>query len=98
MASSLNKINHLGCRMDRQGMISEARSWRDESRHFASKVELPVRRFCEQRDHQVLQRDYADAKLHQLNICQLRNFRLHRRGNLSLLRTAGSRATLVVPP
>src|SRR5665213_3328711 len=97
MASSLNKIDHLGCRMDRQGMISEARSWRDESRHFANKIELPLRRFCEQRDHQVLQRDHTDAKLDQLDICQLRDFRLHRRGNLGLLRTAGSRAALVVP-
>ena len=30
----------------------------------ASEVELPIRCFCEQRDHQVLQRDHANAKLH----------------------------------
>ena len=27
MAGSVNKIDHLGCRMDRQRMMGEARSW-----------------------------------------------------------------------
>ena len=73
MAGSINKIDHLGCRMGRQRMVGEARSWRNESRHFASKIELPIGRFREQRDHQILQRDHADAKLHQLGVCQFRN-------------------------
>ena len=63
MAGSVNKIDHLGCCKDRQRMMSEARSWRDEGCHFASKIELPNGCFREQRDHKVLQRDHADAKL-----------------------------------
>ena len=59
---------------------------------------MPIGRFREQRDHQILQRDHADAKLHQLGVCQLRNFGLRFRGNLSLLRAARSRAALIVPP
>lgn len=27
MAGSVNKIDHLGCRMDRQRVMGEARSW-----------------------------------------------------------------------
>jgi hypothetical protein len=34
---------------------------------------LPIRRFCQQPDDQVLQRDHANAKLHQLGHCQLGN-------------------------
>ncbi len=98
MAGSINKIDHLGCRMDRQRMVGERRPWRNESRHFASGVELPIGRFREQRDHQILQRDRADAKLYQLGICELRNFRLRLLGNLALLGAAESRAALVVPP
>ena len=64
MAGSINKIDHLGCRMDRQRMMGEARSWRDKSRHFASKIQLSIGCFREQRDHKILQRDHADAKLH----------------------------------
>ena len=98
ITGSVNKIDHLGCGMDRQGVMGEAPSLRDESGHFASKIELPIGCFREQRDHQILQRDHADAKLHQLGVCQLRNFGLRLRGNLSLLRAAGPRAALVVPP
>src|SRR6185312_171132 len=98
MAGSINKIDHLGCRMDRQRMMGDARSWRDKSRHFTSKIKLPIGRFREQRDHQILQRDHANAKLHNLSVCQLRNFGLRFRGNLSLLWATGSRAALIVPP
>src|SRR5665213_50309 len=98
MAGSVNEIDHLGCRMDRQRMMGEARSWRDEGCHFASKIELPIGCFREQRDHQVLQRDHADAKLYQFGVCQLRNFGLRLWRSLALLRAAGSRAALVIPP
>jgi hypothetical protein len=46
-AGSVNKIDHLGCCMDRQRMRGEARSWCDKSCHFASKIELPIGCFRE---------------------------------------------------
>lgn len=79
-------------------MMSEPRSWSDKSRHFASKIELLIGCFREQGDHQVLQRDHADEKLHQFGVCQLGDFGLRASVNLALLRAAGSRAALVIPP
>jgi len=43
-------------------MMGEARPWRDIGCHFASKIELPIRCFCEQRDHQILQCDHAPTR------------------------------------
>ena len=36
-------------------------------------IELPIRCSSEQRDHQFFQCDHANAELHQLRICQLRD-------------------------
>ena len=97
MTGPFDKIDHLGCRMDRQRMIGGARSWRDESCHFASKVKLPIRCFRDQRDHQVLQRDNPNAKLHQLGICQLRNLRLSFSGKWFSVPLAGAGAAFIFP-
>ena len=71
---SLDDVHHAGRRMDGQRMGREARPGSDIGGHFPSEVELPSRCFHEQRDHQVLQRDHANSKLHQLGICQRRGF------------------------
>src|SRR5437660_1639827 len=76
LPGSFNKIDHMGCRVNRQRMLGEARPWRNVGRHLTCKVELPIRCFCKQRDHQVFQCNYTNAKLHQLGVCQLRNFPL----------------------
>jgi hypothetical protein len=88
----------MGCRVNRQGMLGEARPWRNVGRHLTCKVELPIGCFCEQRDHQVFQCNDTNAKLHQLGVCQLRNFPLRVAWDLALLRTKRSRAALAVPP
>ena len=55
MNSSIDKIDHMSCRLNGQGMMGEARPRRDVVCHFASKVQLPIGPFCEQHNHQVLQ-------------------------------------------
>ncbi len=83
--------------MDRQRVMRSAGPWRDVGRHFASNLELRVSCLREQRDYQVLQRDNADPKLHQLGICQLRNPGFQFAGTQDFLRTLRHGATLVLP-
>jgi hypothetical protein len=97
MIGSFNKIDHLTGGMKRQRVIGEARPRRDVRGHFASKTELPFGRLCEQRDHQILQRDHANAELHQFGIRQLGDLGLRFGGNRSSLRPAGSGAAFIVP-
>ena len=42
LAGSVNKIDHLGCRMDCEGVVGEAGPRRNVGCHLASKAELPV--------------------------------------------------------
>jgi len=98
MAGTFNKINHPSCRLDCQRVWGEAAPWRDIDCHFASKIALPIRCSCEQRDHQIFQRDHANAELHQLGICQLRDLGLRFSKNCVLLRMAWSCAALIIPP
>ena len=63
MARPLNKLDHVICRMDRQGMLGKTRSWRDVGGHFAHMIELPIRALSEQRDHHVLQSDHTHAQI-----------------------------------
>ena len=71
---TIDEFDHVGGRLNRQGMMGEARPWRDIGRHFASDRELAVRRLGKQRDHEVFQRDHADAELDQLDVGQLGGF------------------------
>ena len=66
LPGAFNEIDHVGCRMDRQGMMGEARPWRNAGRHLASKGDLAITGLGKQGDHQVLQRNHADPELHQL--------------------------------
>jgi hypothetical protein len=70
MTSAVDKIIHLACRVNRQRVLGNAGPRQNEFGHLASALELPVRSLCQQRDHQVFQRDYADAKLDQFGIVQ----------------------------
>jgi hypothetical protein len=73
MNGSIDKIDHMGCRLDRQGMMGEPRPRGDVGCHFTGIAQLLIRSFCEQHNHQVLQRDYANTKLHKLGVRQRRN-------------------------
>jgi hypothetical protein len=64
MTGPLNKLDHLGRRMDRERMLREAWSWRDIGCHFPDEVEVPIGGICEQRDQYVLQCDDTDSQLH----------------------------------
>jgi hypothetical protein len=75
MARSFEHAGHLGRGLDRQWMTGEAWPRRYESGHFAGPFDVPVGRFGEQGDDQVLQSDNANAKPHKLGICQLRDRR-----------------------
>jgi hypothetical protein len=97
MTGSFNKVDHLSGGMKRQGVMGEARPRRDVGCHFARETELPFGRLGEQRDHQILQRDHANAELHQFGIRQRGNLGLRFGGNRSSLRPAGSGAAFVVP-
>lgn len=96
-SGALDQMDHLGCGASRQPMGSEARPGRDEGRNLAGDSESPVRRFGEQGNHQVLQRDHANAKLNQLGVCQRRNRRFPLAGSRTLARSRGSSAALVLP-
>jgi hypothetical protein len=76
MNSSIDKIDHMPCRLNGQGMMGEAWPRRDVGCHFTSKVQLPIGPFCEQHNHQVLQRDHANTKLNKLGVRQRRNLGL----------------------
>ncbi len=91
MTGSFNKSDHLSRCMGRQRMMGDARPRRDIGCHFARKIELPIRCSSEQRDHQILQRDHANAELHQLRICQLRDL------EIALLQKLNSLAGGVIP-
>src|ERR1017187_10409335 len=97
MTSSFEETDHLGCRMARQRMLREAWPWRDIGCHFANKIELPIGCFCEQRNHHILQRNDANAQLHQLSIGQLRNLGLRVKENRDPLDTSRNCAALVIP-
>src|SRR5712691_10444162 len=90
MTGSFNKVDHLSGGMKRQGVMGEARPRCDVGCHFASKTELPFGCLCEQRDHQILQRDHANAELHQFGIGQLRGLGWRFGGNRCSLRPGGS--------
>ena len=87
----------MGRRLDRQGMLGETGSGRNVGRHFVGEVQLPIGCACEQRDHEVLQRDDPDAKLHELGVGQLRSLGFRFAGRASLLRSAKASAAFVVP-
>lgn len=89
-----NKTDHLCCPIDRQMMASEPWPRGNIGCHFASKLELPIRRLCQERDHQVFQRDHADVEVYQLGIRQRWNVGLHFARDRALLPAAGRRATL----
>jgi hypothetical protein len=99
MTDSFYKVDHLSGGVKRQGVMGEARPRRDVGCHFASKIELPFGRLGEQRDHQILQRNHANAKLHQFGIRQLGDpgWRFGGNRSSSLLRPAGSSAAFIVP-
>ena len=96
MTSSFDKVDHLGGGVNRQRVMARARPGRDVGRHFACQSELPFGRIGEQRDQQILQRDHANAELHQFGIRQRGGLGL-RFGNLFALRPAGSGAAFIVP-
>jgi hypothetical protein len=75
MSGSLDEVEHLMCRTDRQRMLREPWSWKDEGRELAGKSELPVGHLGEKRDHHVLERNHSDAKVYQLGVGQLRDRR-----------------------
>jgi len=97
MTASFDKIDHLSSGMNRQRVMGEARPGRDVGCHFSRKIELPFGRICEQRDHQVLQRDHANAELHQFGIRQLGDLGSRFGGNRSSLRPVGSGTSFIVP-
>ncbi len=68
MTGSFNEIDHASCGLNRQRMGGEARLRQDVGRHFAGNADLLLRRLGEQRDHQILQRYHANAKLLQLGV------------------------------
>ena len=92
MSGSFDKTDHLCCPIDRQMMAGEAWPRRDIGGHFARKVDLPVGRLCQERDHQVLQRDHADLKLNQFGICQRWNIGPHFARDRHILPEVGCRA------
>ena len=68
MAGPVNKLSHMGCRMDRERMLGEAWPGRNVRCHLANEIELLIGRLREQCDHQVLERDHTDAQVHQLGL------------------------------
>ena len=97
MTGSFDKIDHLGGGMNRQRVMGGARPGRDVGGHFARKIELPFGRIRKQRDQQILQRDHANAELHQFGIRQRGGLGLRFGGNLFALRPAGAGAAFIVP-
>ena len=67
---SFNQTDHLRCRVDGKRVSSETRPWQDESGHLAGQGELPIRRICQQGNHQVFQGDHAHMQLPQFGIGQ----------------------------
>jgi hypothetical protein len=59
---TLDKIDHVCGSMGRQQVMRGTRSWRDVARHLAGLFKLLIRRWGEQGDHKVLQRDNADVQ------------------------------------
>jgi hypothetical protein len=57
-----------------------------------------VRSFREQHDHQVFQRNDANAELNELGVRQIRDVGLRFGESFLLLRAVGSRASLIIPP
>ena len=66
---AFDQMDHLRRCVDRRAVVGEPRSGRDVGRHLTRQVELVAERLREQRDDQVLQRDHANAKLHQNGTC-----------------------------
>src|SRR6185437_13547310 len=97
MKSSFDEINHLGRRVDRQRMLCEAGPWRDIRCHFANQVELPIGCFCEQCDHDILQRNDTNSQLHQLSIAQHRTLGWRITKNQGSLDTSRDCAALIIP-
>jgi hypothetical protein len=70
MASPFDKAGHLDSSLERQRMMGESWPGTDVCRHYRDTFELAIRRFREQRNRQVFQRNHADAKLDNLGIRQ----------------------------
>lgn len=84
MHGTIGDIGHVIRCLNRQRMMGKARSRRDIGRHFACDDELAIRPLRQHCDHQIFQRDHADAKLHQLSIGQLRNVMKRLKGGAAL--------------
>ena len=67
---SFNQTDHLRCCIDGKRVRSETRPWQDESGHLAGQGALPIRRICQQRNHQVLQGDHAHMQPPQFGLGQ----------------------------
>ena len=49
-------------------MLRVSGSWQDAGSHIANGLDTRFRRLGEKSDHDILQRDYANTKLHQIGI------------------------------
>lgn len=54
MAGPFNKLDHMFCGVDRDGMLGKTRSWRNIGGHFANMLKLPISAFGEQGKHHIL--------------------------------------------
>lgn len=98
MSGAFYEMDHLGRRVNRRTMTREIGPRRNVDGHFSRKLELLVRRPCQQRDHQVFQSDHANAKLYQFRHSQLGNPRLAFAGCQDFSRLAVSYAAWAFPP
>lgn len=71
MSGALGEIDHVSRGMRCQRMMRKAWPRRDVLRHLTNNLDLPVRALGQQSDHQILQSDHANPKLHQLGIGQI---------------------------
>ena len=79
-------------------MVRAAGSWRDVSRHFPSKRQLLFRSLGQQHDHEVLQRDHADAKLDQLGVVQVGYVGIRENVGMTFFQAVLARPSFIVPP
>ncbi len=42
LIGAFHEIDHMGCRLDREGMWREIGSWRNVASHFTGEVQLPI--------------------------------------------------------
>lgn len=104
MPRALHQLIHLGCCVDRQGMLRGARARSDKVGHGSDLLKLRIACLRQQTEHNVFKSDHPNTQLDQLGIRKLGEYPLPRKqrralpgGRMAMLRLRLPSGTALCP-